>query len=166
MASRGESQYGVVRSLWVMVSPLGYLLTHVGLYPRSPVDIAREPVQFGTFSVSLSVTDMAASRAFYGKLGFDMVAGDGETWTIVANETTVIGLFQGMFEGNILTFNPGWEGMGEESESFTDVRQLRSQLAAAGVEATADTTGDTPNGPASFMISDPEGNVILIDQHV
>ena len=123
-------------------------------------------MQLGTFSVSISVKDMAASRDFYGKLGFDMVAGDGESWTILANGTTAIGLFLGMFEGNILTFNPGWEGLGEESGTFTDVRELRSQLAAAGIEPTADTTAETPGGPANFMISDPDGNVILIDQHV
>lgn len=71
-----------------------------------------------------------------------------------------------MFEGNILTFNPGWEGLGEESGTFTDVRELRSQLAAAGIEPGDDTTAEAPNGPASFNITDPDGNVILIDQHV
>ncbi len=109
---------------------------------------------------------MQASRDFYEKLGFTMIAGDGESWTIVANGTTAVGLFHGMFEGNILTFNPGWKGLGEPVEAFTDIRELRSQLAAAGIEASADTTADTPSGPASFAITDPDGNQILLDQHV
>ena len=123
-------------------------------------------MELGTFSVSLAVADMAASRRFYETLGFGMIAGDGESWTIVANETAVIGLFHGMFEGNILTFNPGWMGLGEEAETFTDIRQLHDELRSAGIEPMGSTTGDSPNGPASFSITDPDGNVILIDQHV
>jgi len=123
-------------------------------------------VRLGTFSVSLAVKDMAASRAFYGELGFEMIAGDGESWTIVANGTTVIGLFQGMFDANILTFNPGWEGLGEPAGSFTDVRELRERLVAAGIELSSDTTAEAPSGPASLTIADPDGNVILFDQHV
>jgi len=123
-------------------------------------------MELGAFSVSLSVEDMAISRAFYEKLGFGMVAGDGETWTIVSNGATVIGLFHGMFEGNMLTFNPGWEGLGTGVDDFTDVRELRAQLAAVGVEPISDTTAESPSGPASFMVADPDGNVILVDQHV
>ncbi len=123
-------------------------------------------MQLGTFSVSLTVEDMTASRDFYRVLGFDMIAGDGESWTIVANGSAVIGLFHGMFDANILTFNPGWEGLGQPAESFTDVRELRAQLATAGIETRDDTTADTPSGPASFAITDPDGNVILIDQHL
>lgn len=123
-------------------------------------------MQLGTFSVSLAVKDMAASRAFYEELGFEMIAGDGESWTIVANGTSVIGLFQGMFDANILTFNPGWEGLGEPAKSFADVRELRERLVAAGIELSSDTTAETPSGPASFTIADPDGNVILFDQHV
>ena len=123
-------------------------------------------MKLGAFSVSLSVADMASSRAFYEKLGFSMVAGDGETWTIIANGTTAIGLFHGMFAGNLLTFNPGWEGLGTESGDFTDIRELRARLTALGLEPTADTTAESPSGPASFMVTDPDGNVILIDQHV
>jgi catechol 2,3-dioxygenase-like lactoylglutathione lyase family enzyme len=122
-------------------------------------------VELGAFSVSLAVEDMAASRAFYEKLGFSMVAGDGESWTIVANGTNVIGLFHGMFDANILTFNPGWTGLGRPSDEFTDVRELRAQLAAVGLEPSEDTTAENPSGPASFMVTDPDGNVILIDQH-
>ena len=134
----------------------------VGILPRSQ----RNTVELGTFSVSLAVKDMAASRAFYSKLGFEMVAGDGETWTIMANNAHAIGLFVGMFESNILTFNPGWVGLGEPVEEFTDIRELRNQLTADGVEFTSDTTGDEPAGPASLTLTDPDGNVILIDQHV
>jgi catechol 2,3-dioxygenase-like lactoylglutathione lyase family enzyme len=123
-------------------------------------------VDLGAFSVSLTVADMAASRAFYGRLGFEMVGGDGESWTICSNGSQVIGLFHGMFDANILTFNPGWQGVGETADEFTDVREIRSQLAEAGLQLSADTTSDTPAGPASFMIADPDGNMILVDQHV
>ncbi len=123
-------------------------------------------MKLGAFSVSLAVEDMAVSREFYSKLGFEMIAGDGETLTILANETTAIGLFQGMFDSNILTFNPGWQGLGQPAEDFTDIRELGSQLAAAGIEPDADTTSDSPSGPASFTVTDPDGNVILFDQHV
>jgi len=125
----------------------------------------RSIVELGAFSVSLSVKDMKASRDFYAKLGFEMMGGDGETWTIVANQSHVLGLFQGMFEGNLLTFNPGWSGTGQELDEFTDIRDLRAQLTALGVEATTDTTGATPSGPASFTVVDPDGNAILLDQH-
>jgi lactoylglutathione lyase len=123
-------------------------------------------MQLGAFSISLAVRDMAASRAFYEKLGFHRIAGDGEAWTIVANETGAIGLFHDKLDANVLTFNPGWVGLGEPAETFTDVRQLRAQLAAAGLEPQADTTADAPTGPASFTVTDPDGNTILIDQHV
>lgn len=123
-------------------------------------------MQLGAFSVSLSVADMAASRRFYENLGFAMTGGDGENWTILVSGATVIGLFHGMFEGNILTFNPGWEGAGQPLESFTDVRELRARVGALGIDATADTTGDSDSGPASFVMTDPDGNAILIDQHV
>ena len=123
-------------------------------------------MELGAFSVSLAVKDLAASRAFYSKLGFEMIAGDGETWTIVTNQSEVIGLFQGMFEGNILTFNPGWAGLGQPVDGFTDIRVLRDQFEANGLEPESDTTGETPSGPASFTLIDPDGNAILFDQHV
>jgi catechol 2,3-dioxygenase-like lactoylglutathione lyase family enzyme len=123
-------------------------------------------MQLGAFSVSLAVKDMASSRNFYETLGFAMVGGEGETWTIMANQTTAIGLFHGMFESNMLTFNPGWVGLGEEAEEFTDVRVLSDQLKAAGIEPVENTTTDTSNGPASFIVTDPDGNTILFDQHV
>jgi len=123
-------------------------------------------MELGTFSVSLAVKDMVASRDFYSALGFEMIAGDGDTWTIMANQSHVIGLFHGMFDSNILTFNPGWTGLGEPIDKFTDIRELRDQLKARGLTPTNDTTGETPSGPASFTITDPDGNAILIDQHV
>jgi len=123
-------------------------------------------MELGAFSVSLSVDDMLASRDFYAKLGFEMVGGDGESWTILTDGAAVIGLFHGMFEGNILTFNPGWEGLADPIEDFVDVRELRARLTNTGIEASADTTAETPSGPASFTVTDPDGNVILIDQHV
>jgi catechol 2,3-dioxygenase-like lactoylglutathione lyase family enzyme len=123
-------------------------------------------MDIGAFSVSLAVEDMAVSRAFYGTLGFEMVAGDGENWTIVSNGSHVIGLFHGMFEGNILTFNPGWVGVGQPVDDFTDIRELSRALKADGIELTDDTTGETPSGPASFTLTDPDGNAILLDQHV
>ena len=123
-------------------------------------------MDLGAFSASLAVQDMGASRDFYEQLGFAMVAGDGTSWTIMANGTTAIGLFQGMFEGNILTFNPGWAGLGEPVDEFTDVRELRAQLVGRGLDVSGDTTADSPSGPASFTVTDPDGNVILFDQHV
>ena len=128
--------------------------------------VKESAVQLGAFSISLAVEDMAASRDFYSKLGFEMIGGDGETWTIMTNESHVVGLFFGMFESNILTFNPGWQGAGEAVDDFTDIRQLSAQLQAKGITPENDTTGDSPSGPASFSITDPDGNVILLDQHV
>jgi len=123
-------------------------------------------MDLGAFSVSLAVKDMAVSRAFYERLGFAMTGGDGQTWTIVGNGSAVIGLFQGMFESNILTFNPGWTSTGATVHGFTDIRVLGEQLERAGLELRADTTGDSAAGPASFMLTDPDGNDILVDQHV
>lgn len=123
-------------------------------------------MELGAFSVSLAVKNMAVSREFYAKLGFEMVAGDSETWTIMANQSAVIGLFFGMFESNMLTFNPGWVGLGEAVDEFADIRELSARLKMQGLEPTSDTSGETPNGPASFTITDPDGNTILVDQHV
>ncbi len=122
-------------------------------------------MELGAFSVSLAVADLAASRAFYEKLGFEATGGDGESWLILVNGKTVLGLFQGMFDRNILTFNPGWDGPGDELDTFTDVRELKAAVEAAGIPTDQDTTGDSDAGPASFVITDPDGNPILIDQH-
>ena len=134
-----------------------------------PEDVQNELQQASSlwaFSVSLAVSDMAKSLDFYGHLGFSMTGGDGESWAILINGNAVIGLFRGMFEGNILTFNPGWGNAGQPLDSFADVRAARDSFAAAGIEVVNDTTPDSESGPASFSIIDPDGNTILIDQHV
>ncbi|MEM7426647.1 MAG: VOC family protein [Pseudomonadota bacterium] len=123
-------------------------------------------MELGAFSLSLAVKDLEASRAFYEKLGFASSGGDGDQgWLIMRNGTTVIGLFQGMFERNILTFNPGWDQNSEALEEFADVRALQHRLEGAGVEFESRADVAT-SGPASFMIHDPDGNPILVDQHV
>ena len=122
-------------------------------------------MQLGAFSVSIGVKDLVASRDFYGQLGFEPVGGDGENWQILKNGTTLIGLFQGMFEGISLTFNPGWDSDQGELPEFMDVREIRAHLVAAGVDLSSDTTGKTEAGPASFVIKDPDGHPVLIDQH-
>lgn len=120
----------------------------------------------GAFSISLSVGDLAASAAFYEKLGFSAMGGDGVAWSIMSNGPAVIGLFQGMFEGNILTFNPGWDQAAQPLDQFTDVRTIARDLEAAGIALQSDTTGDSESGPAAFMVVDPDGNPVLVDQHV
>lgn len=123
-------------------------------------------MDLGSFSVSLAVKDLAASRSFYEKLGFEVIGGEPEQhWLILRNDATVLGLFQGMFENNILTFNPGWKGAGEAAEEFTDVRELQRELEAKGVELQRKADEST-TGPASLVLTDPDGNAILIDQHV
>ena len=123
-------------------------------------------MQLGNFSVSLAVKDIAVSRAFYEKLGFTVWGGDqAQNWLILKNGSTVIGLFQGMFERNILTFNPGWDGDANTLPAFTDVRDLQRELKAKGVQPITEAD-ETTSGPASFVVEDPDGNQILIDQHV
>jgi len=123
-------------------------------------------MQLGNFSISLAVKDIALSRAFYEKLGFTVFGGDQEqNWLILKNGTTVVGLFQGMFERNILTFNPGWDNDAKELPEFTDVRTLQHQLKELGVPLLSEAD-ETTSGPASFMVEDPDGNHILLDQHV
>lgn len=123
-------------------------------------------MQLGAFSVSLAVKDLAASRAFYEKIGFRAFGGDvSQNWLIMKSGDTVIGLFQGMFEKNTLTFNPGWDKNAAPLESFTDIRELQREFKAAGVELAAEAD-ETTSGPASLVAIDPDGNPILIDQHV
>ena len=122
-------------------------------------------MELGVFSVSLAVKDLQASKAFYEKLGFTVFAGNGQNWQILKNGTTVIGLFQGMFEKNILTFNPGWNSDAQVVDGFTDVRELQRQLKAQGVTLMTEAD-ETTTGPASFVAVDPDGNPILVDQHV
>lgn len=123
-------------------------------------------MDLGAFSVSLSVKDIEASRNFYEKLGFRVMGGDqSQNWLILNNGDTVIGLFQGMFEGNLLTFNPGWNQQAEKVERFTDVRELQRELKAQGIGLTTEAD-ETTTGPAHFIVIDPDGNTILVDQHV
>lgn len=123
-------------------------------------------MDLGAFSVSLTVADLAASQAFYEKLGFVVTGGDAdEGWLILVNEPAVIGLFQGMFDRNILTFNPGLVLGDEQPETFTDVREIAARLEAAGLELAETVADDNPSGPAHITLVDPDGNPILIDQH-
>lgn len=123
-------------------------------------------MKLGNFSLSLNVKDIHASKEFYEKLGFEVFHGEIEqNWLIMKNESTVIGLFQGMFEKNILTFNPGWDENAAPLEDFTDIRDIQKHLKDQGIsfESEADLSS---TGPGSFIIIDPDGNPILVDQHV
>lgn len=123
-------------------------------------------MELGAFSVSLTVKDLQASKEFYEKLGFSYKGGDpAQNWVVLKNGTAVIGLFQGMFEKNLLTFNPGWDQKAERLESFTDVRELQRRLKAQGVELTTEAD-ESGTGPGYFTLVDPDGNPILVDQHV
>jgi catechol 2,3-dioxygenase-like lactoylglutathione lyase family enzyme len=122
--------------------------------------------QLGNFSVSLTVKDLAASRGFYEKLGFHAIGGNPEKgWVILQNDSATIGLFQGLFPRNILTFNPGWDRTGATLPAFDDVRDIQRELTGRGLtlEASAD---DASTGPASLLLLDPDGNPILVDQHL
>jgi catechol 2,3-dioxygenase-like lactoylglutathione lyase family enzyme len=123
-------------------------------------------MELGAFSVSLAVRDLEASRSFYEALGFSVMGGDAQQgWLILHNASAVIGLFQGMFERNLLTFNPGWDADAQPIDDFTDVRELQRRLKAAGI-AIEQESDEASSGPASFMVVDPDGNPILFDQHV
>lgn len=122
-------------------------------------------MRLGNFSVSLLVKDLAASRAFYEKLGFKSRAGDGKKWLVLQNDTAIIGLFQGLVEKNTLTFNPGWDRNKETLPDFDDVRDIQKALKAKGLTPTV-SADESTSGPAFFMLTDPDGNPILIDQHV
>lgn len=123
-------------------------------------------MHLGAFSISLAVRDLEASRSFYEKFGFTVFHGDAsQGWLMLRNGETVIGLFQGMFEKNILTFNPGWDQHAQTLPSFTDVRELQRRVKAAGVTPVQEADEST-TGPAAFVAVDPDGNPILVDQHV
>ncbi|MHA6260784.1 VOC family protein [Sporosarcina sp. CAU 1771] len=122
-------------------------------------------MKLGAFSVSLNVKDIKISKAFYEKIGFQESGGNiDQNWLIMRNESTVIGLFQGMFEKNILTFNPGWDQHAKNLDDFTDVRTIQKQLKENGVPLVSETD-ESGTGPASIVIEDPDGNTILVDQH-
>ena len=123
-------------------------------------------MDLGAFSISLAVQDLEASRVFYEKLGFEVVGGDpSQNWLILRNAGHTIGLFQGMFDKNILTFNPGWDDEAQPVGDFTDVRELQRRLKAAGVPLVVEAD-ESSAGPASFVVEDPDGNPVLVDQHV
>ena len=123
-------------------------------------------MELGAFSISLAVKDIKASKDFYEKLGFKIVDGDlAENWLIMRNGDHAIGLFQGMFKRNMLTFNPGWDQDANPLKSFVDIREIQRQLKASGVEFVDEADQGT-TGPASFIVVDPDGNPILVDQHV
>ncbi len=123
-------------------------------------------MELGAFSLSLAVKDIAASRAFYEKLGFEATGGDiAENWLIMKNGDVIIGLFQGMFDRNMLTFSPGWDSNAQALDSFTDVREIQRQLKESGVTLVTEADEST-TGPAHFVVHDPDGNPILFDQYV
>ncbi|MFN2159358.1 MAG: VOC family protein [Anaerolineales bacterium] len=123
-------------------------------------------MDLGAFSISLTVKDLGTSKSFYEKLGFQEFGGDAsQNWLIMKNGEATIGLFQGMFEKNMLTFNPGWDQNANTPEQFTDIRELQRNLTAQNVEFISEADEST-TGPASFIIEDPDGNPILVDQHV
>ena len=123
-------------------------------------------MELGAFSVSLAVKDIAASRSFYEKLGFAAIMGEeAQNWLIMKNGDHVIGLFQGMFDKNILTFNPGWNADSEHLPDFTDIRKIQQSLKSVGIEVGTELDPQS-SGPANFSVTDPDGNVILFDQHV
>jgi catechol 2,3-dioxygenase-like lactoylglutathione lyase family enzyme len=122
-------------------------------------------MKLGAFSISLNVKDIVASKKFYETLGFTVLGGDLKmNYLIMKNENTLIGLFQGMFEGNILTFNPGWNENGKNVDPFNDVRNIQQHLQQSGIKLTSQAEATT-SGPASITLTDPDGNMILIDQH-
>ena len=123
-------------------------------------------MQLGAFSVSLAVKDIETSKAFYEKFGFQVVGGDqSQNWLILRNASHTVGLFQGMFDQNILTFNPGWDAEAQPLDSFTDIRDIQRQLKERGIQLVSEADEKT-TGPASLVAIDPDGNTILIDQHV
>ena len=123
-------------------------------------------MELGAFSISLAVKDLQASKSFYEKLGFQVFAGNAaQNWLILKNGDHVIGLFQGMFDKNSLTFNPGWDQNAQKLATFTDIRDLQRQLKAQGVQLQQEAD-ETTTGPAHFFLFDPDGNPILVDQHV
>jgi len=130
------------------------------------ISIQEETMDLGNFSISLTVKDLKASREFYEKLGFKVTGGDAsKNWLVMMNGSQTIGLFHGMFRKNMLTFNPGWDSNKQKLASFTDVRELQKQLKAQGVVLQPEADEST-TGPAYFMAEDPDGNPILVDQHV
>ena len=155
------------RTLTLLVALAAGFGFAAGTIPHRTLDTTeRAPMQLGNFSVSLSVKDLAASREFYAALGFEPVGGDPEqNWQVLQNGTVTIGLFQGMFEGNILTFNPGWDKDKKTLDDFMDVREIQARLKDAGVDLLVETDPDA-TGIGHIVLQDPDGNQIMFDQHV
>lgn len=155
-----------------LLIPLGFVFPFLLGFYMSPRIVTHKHkmindknMKLGAFSVSLSVKDLKTSKQFYENLGFHVLGGAMEkNYLILKNENTLIGLFQGMFEGNILTFNPGWDENGKNITRFNDIREIQEHLKGKGVKIDPEIDLKT-SGPASFMINDPDGNVILLDQH-
>lgn len=150
---------------------MGYLLNTIFEHKLSidnkekTITEKQNNMKLGAFSISLSVKDLKTSKEFYEKLGFNAFAGSIEqNYLIMKNDNALIGLFQGMFQGNILTFNPGWDENANNIDNFNDIREIQKQLKSSGLALTSEADEKT-NGPASIMLTDPDGNVILLDQH-
>ena len=150
---------------------VGVLVCFLGGFASTQITMSNQgkgdaPIRLGNFSVSLTVKNLGASREFYEKLGFRKIAGDpAQNWLVLQNETSTIGLFQGMFDKNSLTFNPGWNRTGEALADFDDVRAIQRELKSRGLALKTEADEST-SGPASLTLLDPDGNPILIDQHV
>ena len=154
------------RVLWVMLCFLGGTATMYAAKAGASDKKGDAQLRLGKFSVSLTVKDIAVSRAFYEKLGFKVSGGDqAQKWLVLQNETATIGLFQGMFEKNLLTFNPGWDRSKNTLPDFDDVREIQLTLVSKGL-TLATKADESSTGPASLTLLDPDGNPILIDQHV
>lgn len=168
----GSGPIGYLVSFMKILSTLFVVLTLAALPsfddagPQDPEPERSSQMDLGNFSVSLAVKDLATSLAFYEKLGFEKIGGEAEqNWLVLRNGAARIGLFQGMFENNIMTFNPGWNTDGEALEEFTDVREIQRRLKEQGIELVTEADEST-SGPASLVLVDPDGNMILMDQHV
>jgi catechol 2,3-dioxygenase-like lactoylglutathione lyase family enzyme len=148
------------------VCALGGCASTTGRQPDTARAVEGSATRLGNFSVSLAVKDLGASRAFYEKLGFRAIGGDpAKNWLILQNETATIGLFQGMFPRNTLTFNPGWDRAAKALPDFEDVRDIQKTLKGRGLTPVM-AADESSSGPASFMLVDPDGNPVLVDQHV
>ena len=153
----------------ILVSFLGGICSNAlwanGLYNLKPVEISVPDIKPGAFSLSISVKDLKKSKEFYEKLGFKLFGGAMEqNYVIMKNGNALIGLFQGMFEGNMLTFNPGWDENAKNMKKYTDIRDIQKHLKANGVTLDLEVD-ESSKGPGSVMLKDPDGNVILLDQH-
>lgn len=153
-------------AVWTLALALAGWISVVNSADRQPADAKKgKTMRLGAFSISLAVKDLAASRAFYEKLGFSQLAGDGKSYIILKNESTVIGLFQGILDKNTLTFNPGWDQNAKPLPAFEDVRDLQKRVKAAGITPVK-AAKEGATGPDHFILADPDGNPIFFDQHV